>query len=162
MGKKLQATSVQDQTWIVSDLGQRLGLLSKQGDSTFVFLGKGTMTHVNTIPELETLLKGQIHWEKTKTEPDTVKQTHVHNLPIKHDQAVDVQMVPMITYKKTETSETRFAAGYWILKFSTGWSGSLSPKLATLQEYEHQGVFSSKLEMNTMLAQKNAEFKRKS
>ena len=161
MGKKLQATSVQDQTWIVSDLGQRLGLLSKQGDSTYVFLGKGAQTQVNTIQELEAQLKGQIHWEKPKAEPDTVKQTHVHNLPIKHDSAVDVQLMPMVTYKKTDTSETRFAAGYWILKFSTGWSGSLSPKLATLQEYEHLGVFSSKLEMNTMLAQKNAEFKRK-
>lgn len=161
MVKKLLATSVQDQTWIVSDLGVRLGLFSKQDDDHFVFLGKGKLINLTSVQELEQMLGGRIHWETPKANAEPVKQTQVFNLPVKHDVTVDVQTQPFVSYKKTETSDTRFAAGYWILKFSTGWSGSLSPKCATLQEYVHQGPFSSKLEMNTILAQKNSEFNRK-
>ena len=160
MVKKLQATNVQDQTWIISCQGERLGLLSADSQGEYQFLGKGMRKHVHTIQDLESELGGQIVWVSKAETPDTVKATHVHNLPIKHEVAVDVQMEPYVSYKKTVSSDTRFAAGYWILKFSTGWSGSLSPKCHTLSEYEHQGPFQSKLEMNTILAQRNLEFKR--
>jgi hypothetical protein len=160
MVKKLQATSVQDQTWIVSELGQRLGVLSQQPDASYLFLGKGAHIQAAHIQDLELKLGGRIVWEITKVSAEPEKQTHVNNLPIKHDVAVDIHTTPYVSYKKTLTSDTRFAAGYWILKFSTGWSGSLSPKCDTLTEYVHQGPFSSKLEMNTILAQRNQEFKR--
>lgn len=160
MVKKLQATNVQDQTWIISSQGERLGLLSVNANGTYQFLGKGVHINVSSIQELEAELGAHIVWI-TKTETsDAAKTTQVHNLPIKHESAVDVQQTPYVSYKKTPSSDTRFAAGYWILKFSTGWSGSLSPKCDTLAEYEHQGPFQSKLEMNTILAQRNSEFKR--
>lgn len=160
MAKKLQATNVQDQSWIIRHQGERLGLLNTHVDGAYQFLGKGVHIKVNTIDELESALDASIVWVTKADASDVTKTTHVHNLPIKHDAALDVQMKPYVSYKKTQTGDTRFAAGYWILKFSTGWSGSLSPKCDTLSEYEHQGPFSSKLEMNTILAQRNAEFKR--
>jgi hypothetical protein len=161
MARKLQATSVQDQTWIISSQGERLGLLSAHADGSYQLLGKGIHKQFPNIKNLESELNGQIVWVTPKMEERDVNKTHhVHNLPIKHDAAHDVHMTPHVSYKKTELSDTRFAAGYWILKFSTGWSGSLSPKLDTLAEYAHQGPFSSKLEMNTILAQRNSEFKR--
>lgn len=160
MVKKLQATSVQDQTWIVSHQGERLGVLSAHTNGAYEFLGKGVHVHVASIQELESELGATIVWVMKPDTTDAVKTTQVHNLPIKHDAAQDVLMTPYVSYKKTLTSDTRFAAGYWILKFSTGWSGSLSPKCDTLSEYEHQGPFQSKLEMNTILAQRNSEFKR--
>jgi len=151
---------VQDQTWILSAQGERWGLLSVHADGSYAFLGKGKHLQVPHISDLESELGVQIVWVEKVSQPDTQKQSHVHNLPIKHDQAQDVQTLPYVSYKKTLSSDTRFAAGYWILKFSTGWSGSLSPKCATLTEYEHQGPFQSKLEMNTILAQRNSEFKK--
>lgn len=160
MVKKLQATNVQDQTWIISHQGERLGLLSAHADGAYQFLGKGVHIQVNTLDDLESELGAPIVWVTKAETSDAVKTTQVHNLPIKHESAVDVHMTPYVSYKKTQSSDTRFAAGYWILKFSTGWSGSLSPKCDTLSEYEHQGPFQSKLEMNTILAQRNSEFKR--
>lgn len=160
MIKKLQGVSVQDQTWIVSDHGVRLGMLSVQPDQTWLWLAKGAHLKFEHISELEKLLGGKIIWEKAQKTDAKSTQTLVHNLPIKHDQALDVQTQPWISYRKNAQSDLRFAAGYWILKFSTGWSGSLSPKCTTLQEYEHQGPFQTKLEMNTILAQRNQEFKK--
>jgi hypothetical protein len=160
MVKKLQATNVQDQTWILSEAGARLGILSEQPDHTYQFLGKGGTQTFQDLHMLEQHLGGKIHWVPKSEPTDAAKTTQVNHLPIKHDSAVDVQETPYVSYKKVITSDTRFAAGYWILKFSTGWSGSLSPKCDTLAEYEHQGPFQSKLEMNTILAQRNSEFKR--
>lgn len=159
MVKKLQATIVQDQSWILSAQGERWGLLSEQPDHTYSYLSTKGILHVNSISELESHLSVQIVWVP-KAATCEVKEQQVHNLPIKHDQALDVITEPFVSYKKAVNSETRFAAGYWILKFSTGWSGSLSPKCDTLMEYEHQGPFQSKLEMNTILAQRNTEFKK--
>ena len=160
MVKKLQATSVQDQTWILSAQGERWGLLSEHADGSYQFLGKGKHLQVPHISDLETELGAQIVWVTKAAQSEAAKETRVHNLPIKHDVAQDVQMTPFVSYKKTMSSETRFAAGYWILKFSTGWSGSLSPKCATLAEYVHQGPLQTKLEMNNILPQRNSEFKK--
>lgn len=151
---------MQDQTWILSSQGERWGLLSEHAHGAYQFLGKGMQLRVDTIAELEHALEAQIIWVAKPASQEPQKQQLVHNLPIKHDAAQDVQLQPYVSYKKTLNGDTRFAAGYWILKFSTGWSGSLSPKCMTLTEYEHQGPFSSKLEMNTILAQRNSEFKR--
>jgi hypothetical protein len=162
MVNMIQAQPVQEKTWILSDMIQRWGVLSELDDS-YVFLGKTHSGTYATLKDLEQVLGKQIHFQKpSPTTTQTVTVTHVHNLPIKHDSAHNMEMEPCVTYTKTVTSGVRFAAGYWIIKFSTGWMGSLSPKLATLQEYEHVGPFSSKLEMNTMVTQKNQEFHKKS
>jgi hypothetical protein len=161
MVHKIQAQQIQDQTWILSDISQRWGVLSKPHDA-YVFLGKTHSGTYATLKDLEQALGKSIHFQSpspTSTSKPTVSL--VHNLPIKHDHAHNVETAPYVSYTKTHTSTVRFAAGHWIIQFSTGWLGSLSPKLTTLQEHAHEGPFQSKLEMNTRLTHKNSEFHKK-
>ncbi len=159
MVKHIQATPIQEKTWILSDQVQRLGILSEHTQG-YSFLGKRASGTYAQITELEQVLGMHIQFKQLMASSESapgMNITQVHNLPIKHDAAHNVQHEPHVTYTKTPTSAVRFSAGYWMIKFATGWMGSLSPKTQTLQEHEHVGPFSTKLEMNTMLSQKNAK-----
>jgi hypothetical protein len=57
--------------------------------------------------------------------------------------------IPIFT--KTEKSRTLHAAGYYIIKFDTGWAQSFCPKVSTLDLNEYQGPFKDKLEMRERL-----------
>ena len=51
----------------------------------------------------------------------------------------------------------RIAAGYWGLKFANGWTPVFCPKVETTTTYESIGPFTTKVEMNTIIAQKNKQ-----
>lgn len=53
-------------------------------------------------------------------------------------------------FKKSETANTLFAAGYYIIKFKD-WLPSFTPKLSTLQGYPYQGPFLTEWDMNVNL-----------
>lgn len=57
--------------------------------------------------------------------------------------------IPIFT--KTEKSRTLHAAGYYIIRFDTGWAPSFCPKVSTLDSNEYQGPFKDKLEMRERL-----------
>jgi len=54
-------------------------------------------------------------------------------------------------YTKTKKSSSYHCAGYYIVKFGTGWVKSFCPKLITLQRYEYIGPFKTKIEMQEQL-----------
>jgi len=74
--------------------------------------------------------------------------------PCKHEPVFNIETDPITTYTKTENSSIKYAAGYWAFQFTNGWSGSWCPKLGTLNEYNHIGPFTSKLEMQSAINQK--------
>lgn len=155
MTKKIQAQPIQDQTWILCEQGQRLGMLSLQ-DAEYRLLIKGGQHTFVSVQDLEQHLHARLHFEQKQVVTDKQAQ-FVDHLPIKHDEAHNVVKTPFISYTKLPQSDVRFAAGYWAIQFSTGWSGSWCPKVSTLEENTHVGPFSTKLEMNTILAQKNKD-----
>lgn len=155
--RKMLATPIHDQAWILTENGNRLGLLTKSEHEYHVLL-KGVRQIVGSLDQVQQELNAKIRFEQMVQKSESTTSQQIEHLPIKHDQFHNVQMHPVISYTKHAQSDVRFAAGYWALLFSTGWSGSLSPKLSTLSEYHHVGPFASKLEMNTILAQKNQEF----
>lgn len=57
--------------------------------------------------------------------------------------------IPVFT--KTEKSKTLHAAGYYTIKFETGWVQSFCPKVSTLDSNEFKGPFKDKLEMREQL-----------
>ena len=67
-----------------------------------------------------------------------------------HNGLWNVQMKLPI-YTKTEKSNSYHCAGYYIIKFATGWVKSFCPKLLTLQRYTFKGPFNNKLEMQEQL-----------
>lgn len=153
--KKLQARPINDQSWILTEWGNRRGMLSTDGVS-FVLLMQGGVAQFHTLEQVENHLGGEIVFDKQEEKINNVSSLMVAHLPVKHDAVFNIEMTSVISYTKQARSEVRFAAGYWGFLFSNGWTGSFCPKLATLAEYDHVGPFASKLEMNTILSQRNA------
>tara|TARA_R110000868_G_scaffold9620_6_gene47575 strand:- start:9780 stop:10256 length:477 start_codon:yes stop_codon:yes gene_type:complete len=81
----------------------------------------------------------------------------VQGFPVKHWPVFNINTEPYVTYTKSATSKVSYAAGYWAFLFAAGWTGSWCPKLQTLQDYQHIGPFTSKLEMQTAINGKNRE-----
>lgn len=157
--KKIQAQPLTDQSWILTEWGNRVGLLSQSAGNYRLI----TRENVEAFISLEDLSKTKnwaIEFVKTE-EAEEAGDQMISHLPIKHKQAFDTEMEPTISYTKQEGSSVRFAAGYWGLRFSHAWTAAFCPKMATLSEYDHVGPFSTKLELNTVLAQKNKELNRK-
>ena len=105
------------------------------------------------------LLEADQHWRVEFEQPTATAvkaEMKIGSLPIKHENPENIELEPTVSYTKIRSSTVRFAAGYWAIKFNA-WAGSLCPKLQTLSEYEHVGPFSSKLELNTILAKLNTQ-----
>jgi hypothetical protein len=62
--------------------------------------------------------------------------------PMKHD--------TLPVFKKSESANTVFAAGYYIIKFKD-WLPSFTPKLSTLEGYAYQGPYLTEWDMNINL-----------
>lgn len=95
--------------------------------------------------------------EPQQEQVQDLEQQIVQGFPVKHWPVFNVSTTTPITYTKTATSKTAYAAGYWAFLFAAGWTGSWCPKLQTLQDYQHIGPFTSKLEMQTAINAKNRE-----
>jgi hypothetical protein len=156
--KKIQAQKITDQSWIVSEFGNRIGLLSLTGTSVKLITPQGHKEYT----DLDDLLKAHkwyLDYVEHKEKEEQPHQNILH-LPVKHQELFNVEHAPLISYCKQANSSVRFAAGYWGLRFSHAWTAAFCPKLVTLSEYDHVGPFSTKLELNTILAQKNRDSNR--
>ena len=147
--RKIQAQPLTPTSWILTEWGNRIGVLCCD-DHAWSVLGPKINGEAASVEILEEVLGCEFVFEEPA---DLVQKptTEVHGLPIKHPQAHNIEQLPRVTYTKSERGGTRYAAGYWAIQFANGWSGSLCPKVTTLEEYPHQGPFSQKLELNSVL-----------
>jgi hypothetical protein len=155
--KKLTAKPIKERSWIINDAHDRLGVLSDTGTGWVLISNQGVAQY-DTVAQLQVALQATVVFEQ----PQVMEEVAVDNIdkwPIKHNNPQNIQRDGVTTYTKTTSSRTRFAAGYWALRFRDAWSGSLSPKTDTLDAYEHLGPFDSKLEMMTVITQRNRELK---
>lgn len=149
--RRIQAHEIMPNCWILQEWGTRLGLLTKPDVTYNLYVTDAQFTGISldqTHAHLNCVLEFSSPDESGEAEE---RVQDVEGLPIKHDQAHNVETSPRVTYTKTVKSATRHAAGYWCIRFDTGWSGSLSPKCVTLDTHEHKGPFTHKLEMNAIL-----------
>jgi hypothetical protein len=154
--KRIQATQLTEGSWMASEWGQRVAVISCTADGYSVLSSNGNQLFSN-LDQLEKTLGWTVTFEQPKTRD--VHAVTIGHLPVKHSTALEIQTEPVASYVKQEGSQVRYAAGYWGLKFTHAWTASFCPKLSTLGEYEHVGPFGTKLEMNTILAQRNRELK---
>ena len=149
--KKIQARAINDRSWIVTEWGNRVGVLSCSQDR-WTFLEKGSIQRFDSLASLQSHLDWQLEFEQTEDREEPVDR--IQHLPTRHPNPQNIQLEPYISYTRTTNSSLRFAAGYWGIRFAHGWVPGFCPKLETITSYEHLGPFSTKLEMNTVIRQK--------
>lgn len=146
---------ITDTSWILTVDGEKLAVISQVPTGISVF-GNIPKKKYNTLQEFIEHLGGDVSIEQA-TQPDLEKEAAtVNGYPIKHDMFFDVSTDPVPNYTRTKNSSIRYAAGYYSLKFSNGWSPSFCPKLSTLSEYQYIGPYTTKLEMQNSISQKNS------
>lgn len=157
MTTTMKLREITSTSWIASLHGERHAVLVQTAAKTLWLTSQGIQEFPNA-DELQKQLRVKLVQEEiTVSEKDQTSEFHVGPWPCKHQPVFNIVLEPIPTYTKTANSTVRYAAGYWAFLFANGWQGSWCPKQATLDEYQHIGPFSSKLEMQTAINQKNSQ-----
>ena len=146
---------ITESSWILTRDGEKAAVISQTDNGVFV-LGNVPKKKHSTFDDLIKYLGNDVTIEQP-TELEIEKEAaEINGFPIKHDVSYDIQSEPIANYARAKNSSIKYAAGYFALKFKTGWTASFCPKLSTLAEYEYLGPFKSKLEMQNSISQKNS------
>ena len=139
---------IDEKFWIIERNGEKVGTLRKTKDlvltinqkslkfADFKSLCDSTKIKFATGNEVEVI-------------EDKNKDFDVHGFPCKYKPFNDIfdlkRKLPL--YTKTPKSQSFYCAGYYIIKFESGWLPSYCPKLITLGKNEFVGPYMSKFEM---------------
>ena len=142
---------IDDKFWVLeSESGEPVGTIKVQSDKVKVIIGDKHRDFVDmeqAADELELVFPKKFKESKKNTDNE------VYDFPTRtqpHNALWNVQLKLPI-YTKTDKSNSYHCAGYYIVKFGTGWVKSYCPKLITLQRYEFKGPFKTRIEMQEQL-----------
>lgn len=151
--KKCTLKILTENAWILFVNGERIGIVSKQPDHTVSIIGKVTISY-QSMQEFQKEYNIQVIEPAHEAELES-EQSKIEQIPIKHSTFYNVEKKPIVTYTRSEKSNSRYAAGYFAVKNSTTWKANFCPKLSTLEEHEYVGPFLSKMEVNQQISSKN-------
>jgi hypothetical protein len=139
--------------WIVESDGAKVGTIQAIDEGGFVYVRDTTRERFATIKLLSKAHNVLFDNTSAKKEKSTAESHDVHGFPVSNKPwniLWDVKhQFPV--YTKTSKSKSFYCAGYYIIKFNNGWVKSYCPKFITLNRYEFQGPFKSKIEMQDAL-----------
>jgi hypothetical protein len=142
---------VDNKFWILeSESGERVGTIKVDRDRTSVVID-GRERNFNNISQAADTL--DLTFVKKITPTKKSSSNEVYDFPTStqpYNGLWNVQMKLPI-YTKTNKSNSYHCAGYYIIRFGSGWVKSYCPKLITLQRYMFEGPFKSKTEMQERL-----------
>ena len=144
--------------WIVENHGEKIATIQMIEDGSVVYVSSTERKKYASIKLLsrdynivfdkeqkkskETKLEYDAHGYPVNCKPWNVLYDVKHHFPI---------------YTKTSKSKSYFCAGYYIIKFNNGWIKSFCPKFITLNRYDYQGPYKTKLEMQEQLRLANGK-----
>lgn len=142
--------------WILEDEGEKVATLSLADDKFLLADRKGTRFFDNTV-SVETDFGKQIVWQNLEIIEHHFNEVHGYHTSVKPFNAMFNIQKKLPLFTKSENSKSIYCAGYYIIKFDKGWVKSYCPKLITIEKYQYEGPFKTKIEMRTELAKKNAK-----
>ncbi len=147
---------IKDKFWIVENNGEKIATLSLNDNKYMFSDSKGTKFY-NDEQNLTKEIGTPISWSKLSI--TEIPKFEIYNYPTScapHNILYDVKKsLPLFT--KSIKSKSLYCAGYYIIHFDKGWVKSFCPKLMTIERYQYQGPFKSKIEMKNALGQQNGK-----
>lgn len=146
MSKLVQLTT---NSWLIRAGSASSGLLFRTKEDYLFLSPTGRMN----FPDMAAVEKkfGKVE-AITRVEEEEV--SHIRGYPVKH-QGIEILSESPPLYNKGGT--VVYAAGYWGLRFTNGWTQAYCPKQKTLEEYDNVGPFSNRLEMLNHLSTLNTQ-----
>lgn len=140
--------------WIVEQNGERLATLRKNEDDKFVLSNREGIKVYNNKESLTKQFGKDFFVVQIIKPADNSNPNEVYGFPTcvePHNSMFDVQKkLPLFT--KSESSQSHYCAGHYVIRFDKGWVKSFCPKLITLQRYEFKGPFKTEIEMRQVLS----------
>ena len=144
---------IEDKFWIVEHAGERIATLRKDATGKLQLSTSNEKTIFNEKQELIEIFGKEFFQEKESSTASTVEYvalgfpTSVEPHKVHADLATGIPI-----FSKSQTSQVRFAAGFYTIKFNNGWVPSFCPKLSTLEQNEFKGPFRTEIESRLSLA----------
>ena len=142
---------VDNKFWILeSEAGEKVGTIKIVSDKINVIIEGREHSFKNMDDAIDEL---DLTFVKKVTVPKQDPANEVYDFPTStqpHNALWNVQMKLPI-YTKTDKSNSYHCAGYYIIRFTTGWVKSYCPKLLTLQRYPFKGPYKTRIEMMEQL-----------
>lgn len=142
--------------WVIEDAGAKVGTIYN-GDNIFTVTFKGGMKRFDDLGELENALDISLGIKENSKVPSKVMEK-VYDYPTSWNKVYNkkqIQEYPVFT--KTEKSTSFHVAGYWAVKFPTGWTQCFCPKLSTVKSYTHIGPYKTANELTLTMRKKRVE-----
>lgn len=147
---KITLRQLTDTSWVVqcptSENG-RLGILAKTTNGYYLSGTKGK-TELKTKEDVTAFFGLDVfeHIVKPKEEKGTLSSVNGYptKLNIEVFQVKSKTNLPLFT--KREGSEVYYSAGYYAVKFATGWVTAFCPKFTTLETSKYVGPFKTEVE----------------
>lgn len=144
--------------WIVEDAGEKIATIQMVEDGTVVYVSSTERRKYTNIKLLSKDYNIVFDKEQKKSKEQKAEYD-AHGYPVSSkpwNVLYDVKHQFPI-YTKTNKSKSYFCAGYYIIKFNNGWVKSFCPKFITLNRYDYQGPYKTKLEMQEQLRLANGK-----
>jgi len=158
MNDLLAKPVLKNKFWIVEDQGEKIATIQMIEDGSVVYVSPTERKKYASIKILSK--EHNILFDKTDKKTKTaVQEYEAHGYPVSSkpwNVLYDVKHHFPI-YTKTSKSKSYFCAGYYIIKFNNGWVKSFCPKFITLNRYEYQGPYKTKIEMQEQLRLANGK-----
>ena len=130
---------ITDKFWIVESNQGKIGTIRRL-DKNYQFFNQINMTS-NVIESLE-------DFEETVDKPASdTSAKNCKGYPTNSTTVISVTDPKLPLFKKSQSANTLFAAGYYVIKFKD-WLPSFCPKHKTLEDREYLGPFFTEWEMN--------------
>lgn len=150
--KKITLRQLTNTSWILLENSERKSLVIQKPSGSLELIGQ-YKENFSSFDQMQNKF-GKFDIEAIET-PVEKEQGKIFQYPVKHDTWFNELEKPVPNYTRTATSSVAYAAGYFAVKYPHGWSAVFCPKLSTLNEYEYQGPFTNKIEMQHTINNKN-------
>ena len=148
---------IKNKFWIVEDQGEKVATIQAVENGGFVYVQEDTR---QTYPTIKLLSKEHnIQFDTAKKEKLKINEHDVYGYPTStkpYNSLWDVKH-GFGVYTKNTKSKSYYCAGYYIIKFNTGWAKAYCPKAITLNRYEYRGPYKTKELMQENLRIANGE-----
>jgi hypothetical protein len=134
-------------SWLLRSRSGEAGLLFKTGE-TYLYMSQESRAEFATYADVEKRF-GTLAVEERVEEEEV---SNIKGYPVKHQGITVVSEDPP---QYTTGGKVVFAAGYWGLKFTNGWTQAYCPKVDTTVNNESVGPFKNRLEMLNHLSTLN-------
>lgn len=140
-------------SWLVIEDENSIGVLV-QSDSAFSFMSVQGKQVFATADEVIQYFSENVFDNIITSDSEVSGIFEVSGYPTSHKNAIPSGMssANLPIYKKSESSNVFYCAGYYGLKFSSMWSPAFCPKLSTLENTNYIGPFKTEIEMRAELS----------